>query len=53
MAQDIAQAAGACRADQQVNPYTLAIDLGHDLAAPPFDGDDGSDRASGAGHPAG
>ncbi|MEZ4399947.1 MAG: hypothetical protein R3B06_08000 [Kofleriaceae bacterium] len=47
VARDIATAAGATV--QEVNPYTLAIDLGRDLAAPPFDGDDGNDRASGTG----
>ncbi|MEZ4400005.1 MAG: hypothetical protein R3B06_08300 [Kofleriaceae bacterium] len=47
MAQDIAQAAGATV--QEVNPYTLAIGLGDDLGAPPFDGNDGNARAAGTG----
>ena len=46
LAQDIA-AAGATA--QQVNPYTLARDLGRDLAAPPFDGNDANDRAANSG----
>ena len=47
VARDVATAAGATV--QEVNPYTLAIDLGRDLSSPPFDGDDGNDRASGSG----
>ncbi|MBP9172862.1 MAG: hypothetical protein KBG48_36215, partial [Kofleriaceae bacterium] len=47
LAQDIALAAGATA--QQVNPFTLARDLGRDLAAPPFDGNDGNDRTAGSG----
>jgi hypothetical protein len=47
LAQDIAEAAGATA--QQVNPYTLARDLGRDLAVPPFDGNDQNDRAAGSG----
>lgn len=47
MARDIAGAAGA--SVQEVNPYTLALALGRDLAAGPFDGDDGNDRAAGSG----
>lgn len=40
MARDIAAAAG--QSAQEVNPYTLALDLGEDIAAPPFDGNDGN-----------
>ena len=47
MARDIAAASGA--SVQEVNPYTLAIALGKDLDAPPFDGNDGNDRAAGTG----
>jgi hypothetical protein len=47
LAQDIALAAGATA--QQVNPFTLARDLGRDLAAPPFDGNDGNDRTANSG----
>ncbi|MBP8806631.1 MAG: hypothetical protein KBI14_08410 [Kofleriaceae bacterium] len=47
LAHEIATAAGATV--QQVNPYTLARDLGRDAASPPFDGNDGNDRAAGSG----
>ncbi len=47
IAQDIASAAGSTA--QEINPYTLAIDLGRDLGAPPFDGNDSNERASGTG----
>ena len=47
IAQDIATAAGSTA--QEINPYTLAIDLGRDLGAPPFDGNDSNERASGTG----
>jgi hypothetical protein len=47
IAQDIATAAGSTA--QEINPYTLAIDLGRDLGAPPFDGNDANERASGTG----
>ncbi|MEZ4402568.1 MAG: hypothetical protein R3B06_21270 [Kofleriaceae bacterium] len=47
LARDLAQAAGSTV--QAVNPYTLAVGLGDDLGAPPFDGNDGNARASGTG----
>ena len=47
IARDIATAAGSTA--QEINPYTLTLDLGRDLGAPPFDGNDSNERASGTG----
>ena len=47
LSRNIATAAGS--SVQEVNAYTLALDLGDDLAAPPFDGNDANDRTSGSG----
>ena len=47
VARDIAAASGASA--QEVNPYSLGIELAKDLAAPPFDGNDGNNRAGGTG----
>ncbi len=47
LAADTAAQAGS--SVQEINPYTLAVDLGEDLATGPFDGNDGNNKAAGSG----